>query len=367
MKIVITGGHMSPALSVIENLPQDWEVFFVGRKSSFEGDRSPSLEEKAVKSLNVPFITIPSARLQRKFTIYTIPSLVKIPYALSRSFQILKKIKPDVVLGFGGYISLPVCTAAYFLNIPVVIHEQTLQAGAANKIISRWAKMVCVSWQDSKDFFPGKNVILTGNPIRKEIINNSQLATHNSHVPTIYVTGGSTGSHFINSLIENSLEKLLQKYIVVHQTGDSRKYNDFDKLSEIKNKLPKNLAEKYTVSKFTPPDQVMSVLNKSTLAVGRAGINTVTELLYLEKPCLLIPLPISGNSEQIENALFIKGLGLAEVLEQDKISIENFISKINHMIGSIDKYKLSPGNENLIDKKAPMHIISVVEDVAKKK
>ncbi len=367
MKIVMTGGHMSPALSVIENLPQDWEVFFVGRKSSFEGDKSPSLEYQAVKSLNVPFIALPSARLQRKFTIYTIPSLIKVPYVLSRSFRILRKIKPDVVLGFGGYISLPVCIAAYFLNIPVVIHEQTLQAGAANKIIAKWAKMICVSWPSSKDFFPGKNVILTGNPIRKEIIDEFKVESSKSKVPTIYVTGGSTGSHFINSLIENSLEKLLQKYAVVHQTGDSKKYKDFDKLLEIKNKLPKNLAEKYTLAKFTQSDQVMSVLNKSALIVGRAGINTVTELLYLKKPCLLIPLPISGNSEQIENALFIKGLGLAEVLEQNKISIENFISKVNYMMDNIDKYKLSPGNENLIDKKAPEHIISVVEDVAKKK
>ncbi len=366
MRLVITGGHFSPAQCVIEALPQDSQVFFIGRKSSFEGDKSPTLEYQTIKSLNIPFIDLPSGRFQRKFTIRTIPSLIKLPYGFGKSITILRKIRPDVVLGFGGYVSLPVSLAAYFLKIPVVIHEQTLQVGVSNKIIAMWAKMICVSWNSSKDFFPGKNVIVTGNPVRKEIIE----AANTDKKPDesiIYITGGSTGSHFINSLIERSVEKLLGRYSVIHQTGDSKKFNDFERLQELKKTLPADLAKKYRIEKFIESKEAGIVLQKATLVVGRAGMNTVTELIFLKKPCFLIPLPIAAKGEQHQNAFFIKELGLGEIMEQDELSVENFISKIDYMMSSIDKYRLSPESENLIEKKAAAHIVSVVEDVARKK
>lgn len=365
MKIVLTGGHFSPALCVIESLPKDIEAFFIGRKNSFEGDKSPTLEYQTIASTSVPFIDIPSARLQRKFTAYTISSLLKLPYGFGKAMKTLRKIKPDVVLGFGGYVSLPVAFAAYFLNIPVVIHEQTLGVGTSNKIISRWARMICISWESSKDFFPGKNVILTGNPVRKEIINAANTVTADKQ--TIYITGGSSGSHFINSLVEGCLGKLLEKYNVVHQTGDSKKFNDFERLSEHKKSLPEQLARKYRVEKFISSKEAGAVLQKATIVVGRAGMNTVTELMFLEKPCLLIPLPISAKGEQLQNAAFIKEKGLAQVLEQNEATPEVFFSKIKYMMENIDKYKLNSEASNLIEKKAAEHIISVVEDVAQKK
>ncbi|MEX2007838.1 MAG: UDP-N-acetylglucosamine--N-acetylmuramyl-(pentapeptide) pyrophosphoryl-undecaprenol N-acetylglucosamine transferase [Candidatus Levyibacteriota bacterium] len=366
MRIVITGGHISPALSVIENLPSDTEVFFIGRKSTFEGDKSPSLEYRTIRALNIPFINLPSARLQRKFTPHTIPSLLKLPYALLRAIAVLRKIKPDVVLGFGGYISLPVCTAAYFLKIPVVIHEQTLEAGFANGEIARWAKVVCVSWRTSEDFFPKAKKVLTGNPVRKGIL-ELKVESRKSKVPIIYVTGGSSGSHFINTLIGQSLPELLKKFYVIHQTGDSKIYNDFDKLLEIKSKLPKELSKRYSLRKFTPTEEVGVMLQNATLVVSRAGMNTITELIFLKKPALLIPLPYAQNNEQKKNALFAKDIGLAQVMEQDKLSSAKFVSAVLEMARSIDKYKPEEGSRNLIDKNAAAHIISVVSDVAKQK
>lgn len=366
MKVVLTGGHLSPAISVIENAPEDWQVFFIGRKNSFEGDKSPSLEYQIIKSLNIPFINLPSARFQRKFTIHTLPSLVKVPYALIISIASLRKIRPDVVLGFGGYVSLPVCFAASMLNIPVVIHEQTLEAGLANKIIAKWARMVCISWKNSIEFFPNRRVILTGNPIRKEIVEGKDSGAI-SKIPTIYITGGSAGSHFINTLVEGSIEKLVNKYRVIHQTGDSKKYNDFQRLSEKRDSLPKDLRERYIIKKFVGNDEISSTLQQSWLVVGRAGVNTMTELIFLQKPVILIPIPFSQGNEQFKNATFIKNLGLAEILEQDKTDAAGFTAKINEMINNILKYTLPPGCGNIVEKKAAEHIISAVEDVAKKK
>ncbi|MBI2195962.1 MAG: UDP-N-acetylglucosamine--N-acetylmuramyl-(pentapeptide) pyrophosphoryl-undecaprenol N-acetylglucosamine transferase [Candidatus Levybacteria bacterium] len=365
MRIVLTGGHISPALSVIENLPVDAEVFFIGRKSTFEGDKSPSFEYQVIKGLNIPFFNLPNARLQRKFTLHTVPSLLKLPYALYRAAAILRKIKPDVVLGFGGYISLPVCTAAYFLKIPVVIHEQTLEAGFANSEIAKWAKMICISWKTSQDFFPKSKTVLTGNPIRKEIL-ELKVEGRKSKVPILYITGGSSGSHFINELVGEILPKLLLKFHVIHQTGDSKIYNDFDKLLNIKKSLSKTLSEKYDLRKFTPVAEVGHMLQNATLVIGRAGINTITELAYLKKPALLIPLPFAQNNEQKKNALFLKDIGLAQVLEQGKFSPLKFVSKINEMTANIDSYTPKEAWGNLIDKNAALHIVSVVSDVAKK-
>src|SRR3989344_4276520 len=129
MKLVIIGGHLSPALSVIESISKGTEILFIGRKHSFEGDKAVSLEYKTIHSLGIKFRTIVSGRLQRKITRHTINSLFKFPIGIIQSLFILLKFKPDVVIGFGGYLSLPVAIVSFLLRIPVVIREQTLEAG----------------------------------------------------------------------------------------------------------------------------------------------------------------------------------------------------------------------------------------------
>src|SRR3989344_5071506 len=218
MKIIIVGGHLSPALSVLDALPKNWEILFVGRKYVFEGEKSLSLEYKIINDLKIPFEEISTGRLQRKFTKNTIPSLFKLPSGFFKAFGILRKFQPDVVLGFGGYLQIPVIFASFFLKIPVVLHEQTLESGFSNKICSPIAKKICISWESSVKFFPKTKTVLTGNPIRKDIIDKSQIP--NSR-PLIYVTGGSSGSHFINSLIEQVLKKILIDFKLIHQTGGS--------------------------------------------------------------------------------------------------------------------------------------------------
>ncbi len=362
MKILMTGGHLSPAISVLENLPKDAQVFFVGRKNSFEGDRSPTLEYQTIRFMNIPFINLPSARFQRKFTIHTIPSLFRLPYVLGKSLVILRDIKPDVVLGFGGYVSLPICLGASILGIPVVIHEQTLEVGLANKIIGKWARGVCISWPSSAKFFSNRNVVLTGNPIRKEILEGKEQKAEEA---TIYITGGSSGSHFINKLVEKSLSSLLKKYTIIHQTGDSWKFNDFERLDTLRKSLPRELAVKYTVKKFFENSEINQVLRKSSLVIGRAGINIITELLYLNKPAFLIPLSISQNNEQTKNALFMKNLGLCQILSQNEISEQIFMQKVESMMKNIENFKLN--DPKILESKNPAsQIISVVYDTAKK-
>lgn len=332
MKIVIIGGHLTPALSVIEELKGN-EILYIGRKYALEGDKALSLEFRTMLDRNIRFKSLITGRLQRKFTIYTIPSLLKIPIGFVQSFFILRNFKPDVIVGFGGYVQIPVIFAAAILRIPVVLHEQTLGAGLANRICSFFAKKICISWEPSNKFFPKDKTILTGNPVRREILLSSSSQTAGK--PVIYITGGSQGSHGINSLVEQSLNELLKNFRIIHQTGDARQFLDFERLTERR----KELEEKsdYFVKKFLTTEEIGEVLRNASLVVSRAGMNTITELIYLGKPCFLIPLPMGG--EQKQNALFMKSLGLCEVSNQEDLTATVFVGIIESMIKNLEHYK----------------------------
>ena len=368
MKIVLVGGHLSPALSLIEVLPKDTKVLFIGRKYGLEGDKALSLEFKTVNQLNIPFVSLNTGRWQRKFTRYTIPSFFKLPLAIFRSFLALIRFKPDVVVGFGGYVSLPVVLSAYCLRIPIVIHEQTLEAGFANRFLARLATKICISWQTSRHYFPKEKVVLTGNPIRQFTINNSQLTKDKNKLPTIYITGGSSGSHFINLLVEEIIKELLERYIVIHQTGDAQEFRDFDRLTKIRQSLPLKLRERYEIFKFVDPSKIGEILNKVSLVVSRSGMNIVTELIYFGKPALLIPLPFSQNNEQLKNAKFLEKMGLGKVLHQEETNSKKLLQSIDLMFHNIDNYKINRNElKNLPSQDATQNIISVINYVAKGK
>ena len=367
MKLAIVGGHLSPALAVIDALPKGTQILFIGRKYAFEGDKTLSLEYRTITEHKIPFATISTGRWQRKFTRFTIPSLFKIPYGAVQSFLILRKFKPDVFLGFGGYLSLPLGLAAFILRIPIVIHEQTLEAGIANRILSIFAKKVCVSWETSWAFFPSSKIVLTGNPIRKFKVSRGagsrfarQFSINDKNLRVIYITGGSSGSHFINTLVEGCIKKLLEKFIIIHQTGDAQTYHDFDRLKKLRESLPFELKERYRLTKFVEPENVGLVMQRADLVVSRAGINTVTELIFFKKPSFLIPLPSSQKNDQLKNALFLKNLGLAEVFYQDMLDSKKLLRFIGEMINNIDRYEILNQVQN--DKgNAAQKIIEVIE------
>lgn len=371
MKIALIGGHLSPALAVIEELPQVTEVIFIGRKETFEGDDSLSLEYKTISDRGIKFYPLRTGRLQRKITTSTATTLLKVPSGFFKARGILKKEKPDVVLGFGGYLSLPVCLAAKSLGIPIVIHEQTLEAGLANKIISKFADKVCVSWVSSKDFFPKQKTVLTGNPIRKEIQTVQTTIRTDLQIlpntPTIYITGGSTGSHAINDAVLSCIEVLLEEAAVIHQTGDAQKYNDFDALEKKKNALSMDKKTRYRLVKFVDPSEVGYIMKNATLIVSRAGINTISELLFLKKPALLIPIPFAQRQEQLKNAQMLKNKGLAEVLEQNELTGKSLLEKITSMLENLKKYTINEDSGGSNGVNAAQAIFEVVKDVANEK
>jgi UDP-N-acetylglucosamine--N-acetylmuramyl-(pentapeptide) pyrophosphoryl-undecaprenol N-acetylglucosamine transferase len=364
MRVLIIGGHLSPAISVIEKLTKD-EVFYVGRKFPLEGDNAPSLESIEMERRGIPFFDISTGRLQRKFTRHTIPSLLKLPKALIASIGIISKVKPDVVLGFGGYVQFPIIMSAKLLKIPTVIHEQTFEAGLANRMLGKTVTRVCISWESSRTYFPQEKVVLTGLPIKKELEELKREKVKKNSRPLLYITGGSLGSHTINSLVSKTLKDLLSKFSIVHQTGDSQVYRDYESLVNLKNTLPETLSKYYVSRKFLTANEALSSMKKADIVVARSGVNTVVELLFLKKPSYLIPISYSQKDEQKKNAVFLQESGLAEIGDENSITPSEFKEKLFYMISNIDNYKIKETQKYEFDKAADK-IIEVLKDVCKK-
>ena len=170
--------------------------------------------------MGVKFIPIPAGRLQRRFTRWTIPSLLRVPFGLFKALKVILEIKPKVIVSFGGYVGVPVVIAGFLRRVPILIHEQTATVGLANKISARFAQKIAISFPESKTFFPEGKVVFTGNPLRPEIFKSGKpLFPLNEKKKTIYITGGSQGASIINETIERCLLDLVIQYNVVHQCG----------------------------------------------------------------------------------------------------------------------------------------------------
>lgn len=334
MKILITGGHMSPALAVIDALLQKEKnnsLLFVGRKYTDKKKHDISLEYKEVTQRHISFIHLDTGRLTWILSWHTIRQFFQIGKGFLQSWQIITKHKPDVILSFGGYIALPIAYAAWVHQIPIYTHEQTIQPGLANKLIARIAKKICVSFPETKKFFPKEKVIVSGNPLRAEIFSPHQAHPKKKAKPLIYITGGSLGSHSVNTHIIQIIQNLVKEYIIIHQTGNVTEYNDYKKAQNIRNALPQKQQNNYIIKKHIPSHEIGNILKQADLVVGRSGANTFFELIALQKPSVLIPLPWASHGEQEKHAMILKKASVAEIFYQTDES-KNLLSSIHTIL-----------------------------------
>lgn len=347
MKILITGSHFTPAEATIAELLKqpDMDIVYVGRKFTLEGDKSQSVESQVLPKMGIKFISIITGRLQRSFTVHTIPSLLKIPIGILQSFFIIWKEQPDVVLSFGGYVAVPVVISSWFFSIPIILHEQTLVSGLANSISANFADKIAISFKENKEF-KNKKTVLTGNPLRAEIftdkeqidtdLNEMVCLAKKENLPLILITGGNQGSHTINKTIAASLNDLNKIACVIHQTGDSS-FRDFDHLSEQKNNL--KYPDRYLPVKWIDGKSMGAILRKLDLVISRAGMNTLLELAYFGVPTLVIPLPYLYKNEQYVNAKYFEKLGLTRILTQNNFDEKSLLENIKIMLKNINKLK----------------------------
>ncbi|MBI4058703.1 undecaprenyldiphospho-muramoylpentapeptide beta-N-acetylglucosaminyltransferase [Candidatus Microgenomates bacterium] len=353
--LLITGGHVTPALAVIEEVKKnyDWEIVWVGRKFAMEGETISSLEYEIIPQLGIPFYNLETARLQRKFTKWTIPALLRLPKGMVQAFWLLWQIKPRVILSFGGYISVPMVFAGWLLRIPIILHEQTAASGLANRTSAQFANHIAISYQSSFIDFPHHKAIVTGNPVRRSIL---RMKRHLTHPPAIFITGGSQGSRTINYAVNEILTKLIGKFTVFHQTG----YADYEKLEVRQKRLDENQKEKYHIFPVVDPNRLAEILGKSSLVIGRSGANTVTEIAAIGIPAIFIPLPYSERGEQEKNAKMLADINLARIISQNELTGKLLWETINDFLAHPPDDKVKKEAKKLIHKNAAAKIVSLI-------
>lgn len=342
MKLLITGGHLAPALSLIDELEKtkkEIDIVFVGRKYPIDKERTLSLEYREISKKNLNFVSLEAGRLTRVINLSSLIGILKIPIGFLKSFFIINKYRPDRIMSFGGYLALPIVFWGYIFHIPVFTHEQTIRPGLANKLISFFSKKIFVSFDEVKNNFPVNKTYVSGNPVKPSVFNIFKKPFKiNKDRPIIYITGGSLGSHSINLHIKNIITQLLDRYIIIHQVGDTKEYKDYEDLLSLKDKLPEELKSRYFLVKHFFDDEIGYVYSVSDLIIGRSGANTFFELLALKKPALFIPLPWSSGREQQHHAEIFAKSGCGEIFHQISPS-PKLLRLVIQMVDDIKSYQ----------------------------
>ena len=365
VNIVLTGGHAgATAYALIQEIKKhkpEFNIHWIGVKYAVEGAKLTTFEYNVFPSIGVNYYPIITGRIQRRFTIWTIPSILKIPLGFIHALLLLNRIKPKVILSFGGYASFPVVVMGWFLRIPVVIHEQTIVFGRANKYSAFFAKKIALARVESMKYFPSKKSLVIGNPISDEVKQVKSKYTL-SNIPTVFIIGGSRGSQMINVLVEGILAKLLEKYTVIHQTGTL----DYKKFKNIKLHLPSKLTSRYEIYDFIFPSEWYKFIDRSDLIVSRAGANIVSEVIFSKRPTIFIPLPITFMDEQTKNAEYAAKLGFAKVLNQRNLTPDKLNEETKHAVTNFQEMVKNANNTESPDKDAAEKLLKLVEEEIKK-
>jgi UDP-N-acetylglucosamine--N-acetylmuramyl-(pentapeptide) pyrophosphoryl-undecaprenol N-acetylglucosamine transferase len=333
MKIIIagggTGGHIFPALAIakeLRNVIADVVVTFVGTARGLEARIIPK------EGYDVRFIR--SEGLVGKSILKTIKSIIQIPVSLKDSRDILKEIKPDLVLGVGGYSSGPVVLRAKMMGIPTIIHEQNTVPGVANKILGKFVDTVAVTYHESIKYFPSEKTYLTGNPIRAEILKGNrdrgcETFSLDRDRFTIFVFGGSLGASSINKAVAEALvylEPLKDHIQFLHQTGD----RECDTVKEVY----RARGFRGTVIPFAY--EMADAYAVADLIISRAGATTLAEVTACGKAAILVPYPYAAANHQEINARKLWDMGAAQMVLERDLNGKTLSDLIKHLLEQPD-------------------------------
>jgi len=352
MRILLSGGgtmgSVSPLIAAyqeIKKLRPEAEILFVGTK---EGP-----EKAVIESYKIPFRSIASGKWRRYFDLRNLVDPFKVFWGFVQAYFILGKFRPNAVMIAGAFVGVPVAWAAWLRRIPVLIHQQDIIPGLANKLMANIATKISVSFEISlKDFFPQKTV-LTGNAIRREFYDcDSKVSGHffdlREDLPTLLILGGGTGAIKINEIVEKSLADLLQFCQVIHITGKGKRVDvDVDGYHQFE----------FLASGMT------EALCAADLIVTRAGLSTTSECVIMGKPMVIIPIP---NSHQEFNAQYFQKSNAAYVLSQESLTPEMFASVVRELLyDEAQRQNLSRNIAKMMPRDGATRIAQLLLEIAK--
>jgi UDP-N-acetylglucosamine--N-acetylmuramyl-(pentapeptide) pyrophosphoryl-undecaprenol N-acetylglucosamine transferase len=317
-----TGGHIYPAIAIANELKSrfpDAEFLFVGAQDKMEMQKVPQ-SGYAIEGLWI-------AGLQRKLTLQNAMFPLKLVSSLLKSRKIIKKFKPDVVIGTGGFASGPLLQTANTLNIPTVIQEQNSYPGITNKLLSKKANAICVAYENLEQFFPKNKIVFTGNPVRQDILDidskrSEALSYFNldENKKTLLVIGGSLGARRINQLIAKEIDFLRNNNLqIIWQCGNLY-MADYKHFSEVEN-----------VQVVSFIDRMDLIYAAADFVISRAGASSVSELCLVGKPTIFIPSPNVAEDHQTKNAKANVDKNGALLIKESELD-EKFESVFNKLI-----------------------------------
>lgn len=341
-RIFITGGHHNSALAFLDWLNNhkdknslEFEIYWFGKKY-INGENTLSPEYIEVSKRNqTKYINIIAGKLYRlrspRYIHLFFYNLFLIPFGFISSFYFILKYNPDLIISFGGYIGLPFVLSGWILNKKIILHEQTVTVGLANKMSSFFADKICLSWplkfydETTLKRYSNK-VIFTGLPLRELSYSQLNFNFENPKNKLLYIMGGKLGSESINSIVLSNLDFLVDQYNVIWSIGSKGGTYSKDKLILEINK--KRLERKVYIKEYFQEDEMSYIYKNCSLAISRSGAHSVYEYLAFGIPAILIPIPWSSKNEQLKNAKILEESGLGFIIEEDRLSDEIFKSVV---------------------------------------
>lgn len=327
-RIILTGGgtagHVTPNIALLPRLKElEYDIHYIG---SYNG-----IEKELIEQLGIPYHGISSGKLRRYFSLQNFTDPFRVIRGFGEAHRLIKLLKPNVIFSKGGFVSVPVVLAGKKCKVPTIIHESDMTPGLANKLSIPSATKVCCNFPETVDLLPADKAILTGSPIRQELLSgNKQNALNftglDDRKPVILIVGGSLGAVAVNEAVRRILPSLLKDFHVIHLCGRG-------KLDPSLNNLNGYVQYEYI------KDELKDLFALSDIVISRAGANAICELLALHKPNLLIPLSANASrGDQILNARSFERQGFSVVMEEEQITDDKLLAAVRDLYKNREQY-----------------------------
>ncbi len=327
-RIILTGGgtagHVTPNIALLPRLKElGYDIHYIG---SYTG-----IEKELIEQLGIPYHGISSGKLRRYFSLENFTDPFRVIKGFGEASKLIKVLDPDIIFSKGGFVTVPVVIAGKRHRVPTIIHESDMTPGLANKICIPSATKVCCNFPETMEHLPKEKAVLTGSPIRQELLTGDKKAALafcglTPDKPVILVVGGSLGSVIVNNAVRALLPELLKNFHVIHLCG--------------KGKVDTSLENTAGYVQF---EYIQKELNDifalADIVISRAGANAICELLALHKPNLLIPLSANASrGDQILNARSFERQGFSMVLEEEELTDHILLESIRKLYDSREQY-----------------------------
>lgn len=351
-RIILTGGgtagHVTPNIALLPRLKElGYDIQYIG---SYTG-----IEKELIEPFGIPYHGISSGKLRRYFSVQNFTDPFRVLKGFREAHKLIRQLKPDVIFSKGGFVSVPVVLAGKRCKVPVIIHESDMTPGLANKIAIPSAAKVCCNFPETLKSLPEGKAVLTGSPIRQELLSGNKIAAMDmchftSDKPVILVIGGSLGAVAVNNAVREALPELLKDFQIIHLCG--------------KGKMDESLKDVEGYCQFEYiKNELRNLFALADIVISRAGANAICELLALHKPNLLIPLSANASrGDQILNARSFERQGFSLVLEEEQLTKETLLNAVKTLYENRTTFINSMKNSGQQDSIGT--IISLIKEVS---